>query len=98
MTEQIKTFDGAKLALQHWAARIENYPEGSLSKREIIATVPLDKPDEALFAKLNAKVTAKLVSMAHDAVKANGNKALKVVPREWLDQLTAEVRSCAQCL
>lgn len=93
----MKTFDGAQLVMQHVAKELAKYPANSVSKREIVATVPLDGPDEAKFSNLNAALTKLAYDEAAAAVKKN-NGPFKVTPSAWLDELTLKVKSAADKL
>lgn len=66
----IKSFDGPALVQKHWASSVARYPEGSLTAREIIVTVPIDdKGAEEQIAKLNAQLTAEIYQNAAAASK-----------------------------
>lgn len=75
--------------------KIGSYPANSLSKREVVAEVPIsDDPDQ--FAKLDAKVSTALWSDAQAAIKRNGGQPYKVVAKDELERVTGVVVSACK--
>jgi len=62
----IKTYDGAALALRNY----QNYPEGSLSPREVLLTIPKTSDMEQLATNLNSTITQAIYQHASDYVKS----------------------------
>jgi hypothetical protein len=62
----IKTYDGVALALRNY----KNYPEGSLSPREVLLTIPNTGDMEQLATKLNSTITQAIYQHAEDYVKS----------------------------
>ena len=73
-------------------ATIAKFPPNSVSKREVVATVPLGKDPEAQFARLDAKLTKVVFDDAVAAYKRNDGKPFTVVPSQELERLTVVVR------
>jgi hypothetical protein len=70
----VKTYDGAKIALQSLADRIRNYPDGSLSPREVITTLPStgnQVEDDAMFARIDAAITHSILTRAENYMRDN---------------------------
>ncbi len=91
----MKTFDGAELVMQRMASELAKYPPNSVSKRELVATVPVDGTDESKFNSLNARLTKLVFDEASAAIKKN-NGPFKVTPSAWLDELTLKARAAAE--
>jgi hypothetical protein len=92
--DEIRTFDGAALVIQRMTAEITKYPPNSVSKREIVATVPLDGIDDARFDSLNACLTKLIYDEAKLAIKKNDGP-FKTTPSAWLDELTLKAKAIA---
>ena len=73
-------------------ATIAKFPPNSVSKREVVATVPLGKDPEAQFARLDARLTKVVYDDAAEAYKRNSGKPFMVVPSQELERLTGVVR------
>lgn len=67
----IKTYDGVDLVKRHWSSSLSHYPEGSLTAREVLATVPVDDVTkrEEMIGKLNAELTREIYQDAEVASK-----------------------------
>ena len=77
-------------------ATIAKFPPNSVSKREVIATVPLGKDPEAQFAKLDVRLTKVILDDAAEPYKRNGGKPFTVVPSQELERLTGVVRRASE--
>lgn len=64
----MKTFDGAKLVQQRLEKIYSKYPEGSISKRDVLMTIPMDY-DEAKIQQVNAAITAAIYKQAEEHLK-----------------------------
>jgi len=93
----IKTLD-PDIINKRIAAEIAKYPPNSVSKREIVATVPLEKEPEKQFGRLDARLTTAIYNDAVAAYKRNAGLPLKVVPMHELERLTSVVRRAAEAL
>ena len=96
----IKTFDGAALAM----ARYSNYPEGSLSPRTVLATLPMSGDPEAIASRVNAAVTQAIYQRAEQHIKVASTAQKRfgmfpIVDRELeatlIAQLSADVVKAA---
>lgn len=94
----IPTFDAVGAVHKRIAGELAKYPANSVSKREIIATVPLGSDPEAQFARLDAKLTKVIYDDAVAAYKRNEGKPYKVVPSQELERLSAVVQKAAEAL
>lgn len=66
----MKTLDGAALIKKRLEKLHSQYPEGSLSPREIIMTIPMDY-DEAKIQQVNSEITRAIYQQAEEFVKNN---------------------------
>jgi GH25 family lysozyme M1 (1,4-beta-N-acetylmuramidase) len=67
----MKTYDGAKLVQQRLDQVYSKFPEGSLSAREILATIPVSdwKKKDDLAYQINSKITQAIFKKAEEFVK-----------------------------
>jgi hypothetical protein len=89
----MKTYDGAELALRYYNSRIGNYPAKSVSRREVVYTIPVG--DEQMYDKLNSALTKTMQADATAVVSKNNNQPLRVVPKEELERVTNLARQVA---
>lgn len=75
--------------------KIQNYPKGSLSRREIVCTIPPGDDPEATFAAADKRVTQAIYQTALATSKRFSGKPYRVVPQEELDALTDTVRTAS---
>lgn len=87
----MKTYDGAKLVLDRLAKTIASYPEGSVTARTIVATIPVGKDPEKTFNAINAAITANLNNTA-EKILADNSKLRKVkLSDEEIESLTSDI-------
>lgn len=91
----VKTLDPSIIS-KRIAAEIAKYPPNSVSKREIVVTLPLGKEPEAQFKRLDARLTTAIYKDAAAAYERNNGLPMKVVPTHELERLTSVVRRAAE--
>ena len=70
----IKTFDAIELVKKQLAQTYSRYPEGSLSPRDVIATIPIKGDIDKLAFDTNSKITHALYKKAEDFMKSELQK------------------------
>ena len=83
----MKTFDGVELVMRH--IRLGEYPADSLTRRDIIATIPAGKDPEATIAKINTQITSAIFSYID-------RSQFKNQPKVAVDELTDLVVSATK--
>jgi len=78
-------------------AEIAKYPANSVSKREIVLSLPIEADPEAQISRLDAKLTKAIYDDAVAAYKRNSGP-LKTVSSQELERLTDVVRRAAEGL
>lgn len=87
----IKTYDGVALVGEYMKRSRGCYPEGSLTARTVVATIPLGTDPEATFQRVNAAITSSLIRSA-EAVHADPTKLKRVkLSDEEVNQVTKDV-------
>lgn len=101
----IKTYDGVDLVKKFHDQQYGKYPEGSLSPREVMKTIPAAGDLEKLAFKTNSVITKAIYKKAEEFAKANPPEKTKgfkmsavsdVVPKtddskKRAEELSAEV-------
>lgn len=90
----MKTFNGADLIKKRIEQIMSKYPEGSLSPREIITTIPMDY-DEPKIQQVNSEITRAIFQNAEEFMKNNPPKKSghwSIVPKDlsYTDRKAAE--------
>jgi len=94
----VKTYDGVELVQRHLAQLLSKYPEGSLSPRDVLITLELEKDPEKQARELNMKLTMAIYTAADEYLKKlpKGQQNFFKFDSEHkshLDQLTQRVLS-----
>ena len=70
----IKTFDAIELVRKQLFQTYSRYPEGSLSPRDVIATLPINGDLDKLAFDTNSKITLALYKKADEFMKSELKK------------------------
>lgn len=69
----MKTLDGAALIAKRLEKLLSQYPADSISKRDVLLTIPMDY-DEEKIQRLNAALTQTIYKQAEEFVKSRPEK------------------------
>jgi hypothetical protein len=86
---EIRTIDAVAIVMRNLQQQLATYPANSVSRREVVVSI---FPEKDVYEDVNVLVTNIIVQAAKLAIEKNGGKALNVVPKQWLEDLTQTIR------
>lgn len=90
----IPTYDAISLIAKHLSQKTVKYPEGSLSRREILITIKVEDDQEAQIKKINSLITRALynkISEISQRMFKDKLKSSSALDKSSADELTQEV-------
>jgi hypothetical protein len=70
----MKTFDGIELVKKHLAQALDRYPEGSLTPREVMITLPILGDPREMIERVNFMISRAVIRKVNDHLKTSQEK------------------------
>jgi hypothetical protein len=70
----MKTFDGIELVKKHLAQALGRYPEGSLTPREVMITLPILGDPREMIERVNFMISSAVIRKVNDHLKTSQEK------------------------
>lgn len=92
---EIRTVDAVAIVMRNLQQQLATYPANSVSRREVVVSI---FPKTDVYEDVNALVTAIIVKESNNTITKNNGKALNVVSKQWLEELTQTIRQAIEDL